>query len=106
MTFIDSDDMYHTDRLKIMYSVFEQNPECDAVFVDFKEFKGDISINETVGLGKTELIDKDILKNVISDKKAFCVQCDAQIGNCKEGKICTLAFCRGFLLFQRLRPSF
>lgn len=26
VTFIDSDDMYHTDRLKIMYSVFEQNP--------------------------------------------------------------------------------
>lgn len=101
VTFIDSDDMYHTDRLKIMYSVFEQNPECDAVFVDFKEFKGDISINETVGLGKTELIDKDILKNVISDTKKHFV-CNAMLKSeiAKKEKFAPLRFAEDFCYFR------
>lgn len=101
VTFIDSDDMYHTDRLKIMYSVFEQNPECDAVFVDFKEFKGDISINETVGLGKTELIDKDILKNVISDTKKHFV-CNAMLKSeiAQKVKFAPLRFAEDFCYFR------
>ena len=101
VTFIDSDDMYHTDRLKIMYSVFEQNPECDSVFVDFKEFKGDISINETVGLGKTELIDKDILKNVISDTKKHFV-CNAMLKSeiAKKEKFAPLRFAEDFCYFR------
>lgn len=32
VTFIDSDDMYHIDRLKRMLQVFEQHPDCDIVF--------------------------------------------------------------------------
>lgn len=32
VTFIDSDDIYHTDRLKRMLHVFEQHTNCDIVF--------------------------------------------------------------------------
>lgn len=97
VTFIDSDDIYYTDRLKIMLEIFEQHPKCDAIFADFKEFKGDISINDTVGLSKTELIDKDILKNVISDtKKHFVWNAMLKSAVAKKEKFAPIRFAEDF----------
>ena len=74
VTFIDSDDIYHIDRLKIMLQIFEQNPKCGAVFAGFKTFNGSIEANnEAVDVSKTELIEKDILKTVISDTRKHFV---------------------------------
>ena len=39
ITFIDSDDVYNSERLARMLAVFEQNPKCDAVFAEHKEFR-------------------------------------------------------------------
>lgn len=73
VTFIDSDDVYHTERLKIMHSVFEQNPECDAVFTEYKQFKGTFSITEVKDCQEAKIIDSNILKTVISDTKKHYV---------------------------------
>lgn len=101
VTFIDSDDIYHTERLKIMFEIFEQNPKCDAVFADFKEFKGDISINDTISSIKTEFIGEDILKNVISDTKKHFV-CNAMIKAdiAKKEKFAPLRFAEDFCYFR------
>ena len=45
VTFIDSDDVYHVDRLKEMLYVFETNKNCDIVFSGHKEFKGKLTIS-------------------------------------------------------------
>lgn len=101
VTFIDSDDVYHTDRLKIMRSVFEKNPKCDAIFADFKEFKGDICISEATVLNETELIDGDILKNVISDTRKHFV-CNAMLKSeiAKKEKFAPLRFAEDFCYFR------
>ena len=101
VTFIDSDDIYHTERLKIMLEIFEQHPKCDAVFADFKEFKGSISINEAAISPKAELIEKEILKNVISDtKKHFVcnVMLKSEIG--KKKRFAPLRFAEDFCYFR------
>lgn len=101
VTFLDSDDRYHTDRLKIMRSVLEQNPECDAVFADFKAFQGDISTNEPVDGSKTALIGEDILKTVISDTKKHFV-CNAMLKSeiAKKVKFAPLRFAEDFCYFR------
>lgn len=101
VTFIDSDDLYYVDRLKIMYSVFEQHPRCDAVFADFKEFRGDLKENETEVLDKTELIEEDILKNVISDTKKHFV-CNAMLKAeiAKKKRFAPLRFAEDFCYFR------
>lgn len=67
VTFIDSDDVYHADRLKRMLQVFEQNPDCDIVFTRHIQFTGILKITGTSSPGKASIIDNNILRNVISD---------------------------------------
>lgn len=69
VTFIDSDDIYHTDRLKRMLHVFEQHTNCDIVFSRHKEFTGELNIKEAIGTEKVVIRDDNILKKVISDSK-------------------------------------
>ena len=69
VTFIDSDDVYHTDRLKRMLQVFEQYMNCDIAFSRHKEFIGELDIKEVIGTEKVVIRDNDILKEVISDSK-------------------------------------
>lgn len=69
VTFIDSDDAYHTDRVKKMYQVFEQNTNCDIVFSRHKEFTGKLNTREVSGTEEIVISDDDILKKVISDSK-------------------------------------
>ena len=67
ITFIDSDDVYHVDRLKRMLQVFEQYTNCDIVFSRHKEFKGSLNLNEIITSETIEISDDNILKKVISD---------------------------------------
>lgn len=69
VTFIDSDDVYHTDRLKRMLQVFEQHMNCDIVFSRHKEFTGKLDIKEAIGTEKVVISDDNILIKVISDSK-------------------------------------
>ena len=69
VTFIDSDDVYHIDRLKRMLQVFEQYMDCDIVFSRHKEFKGKLSINDASGSENIEICDENILRKVFSDSR-------------------------------------
>lgn len=69
VTFIDSDDVYHTDRLKRMLQVYEQNRNCEIVFSRHKEFRGKLNIYEANGSRKIVVSDENILEKVISDSK-------------------------------------
>ena len=67
VTFIDSDDVYHVDRLKKMLQVFEVHIDYDIVFSRHKEFKGDLNSKGEIGSETIEISDDNILKKVISD---------------------------------------
>ena len=69
VTFIDSDDVYHVDRLKRMLQVFEQYRNCDIVFSRHKEFTGELNIKETEESERVTISNDNILKNIISDSK-------------------------------------
>ena len=69
VTFIDSDDVYHTDRLKKMLQVFEKYMNCDVVFSRHKQFTGELDKNEAINTEEVVIIDSNILKKVISDCK-------------------------------------
>ena len=101
VTFIDSDDVYHTERLKIMLQVFEKYPKCDAVFAEHKEFKGGFNIDETIGFKDIEIINSDILKKVISDTRKHFV-CNAMLKTeiAKKEKFATMRFAEDFCYFR------
>lgn len=107
VTFIDSDDIYHIDRLKIMRHVFEQNPECDAVFAEHKEFKGDLNILEEKVFGETAIIKNDILKIVISDTKKHFV-CNAMLKSevGKKEKFPPIHYAEDFCYFRNCARNF
>ena len=67
VTFLDSDDIYHKDRLQRMIQIVDMYPECDIVFTRHKEFRGEIEVNEISCSGELTVIDDNILKKVISD---------------------------------------
>lgn len=69
VTFIDSDDVYHVDRLKKMVQVFEKYGNCDVVFSRHKEFTGQLNTEEVSSTGAIVISDDDILKKIISDSK-------------------------------------
>ncbi|MDD6082294.1 MAG: glycosyltransferase [Oscillospiraceae bacterium] len=41
VTFIDCDDLYTENRLEVMYFLMEAHPDCECVYSDYYEFKGD-----------------------------------------------------------------
>ena len=67
VTFIDSDDVYHANRLSRMIQVFAQNRECDIVFSRHTEFTRKWKHSEVSSSGETKIYDDDILVHVISD---------------------------------------
>lgn len=69
VTFIDSDDVYHVDRLKKMVQVFEKHGNCDIVFSRHKEFTGQLNTGEVSSTGAIVISDDDILKKIISDSR-------------------------------------
>ena len=69
VTFIDSDDVYHAERLKRMLQVFEQHINCDIVFSRHIEFIGKLDLMESMGTKKVILSDGNVLKKAISDSK-------------------------------------
>lgn len=69
VTFIDSDDVYHTDRLERMLQVFEQHKNCDVVFSRHKEFRHELKKNEAIGSKNITISEDNILIKVISDSK-------------------------------------
>ena len=73
VTFIDSDDVYHNDRLNRMLQVFVQHTRCDIVFSRHKEFIGELNENDTVSSGKIEIDNENILKRVIADSRKHFV---------------------------------
>ena len=69
VTFIDSDDVYHPDRLQRMVQIFEKYPNCDIVFSRHTEFTGEWKYSETSSSGEIKVYDDEILIHVISDTK-------------------------------------
>lgn len=69
VTFIDSDDVYHTDRLNRMVQVFEKYRDCDMVFSRHTEFTGEWKPMEANCSADVEILKDDILINVISDSR-------------------------------------
>ena len=69
VTFIDSDDVYHPDRLQRMVQIFEKYPNCDIVFSRHTEFTGEWKYREASSSGEIKVYDDEILIHVISDTK-------------------------------------
>ena len=69
VTFIDSDDVYHPDRLYRMVQIFEKYPNCDIVFSRHTEFTGEWKYREASSSGEIKVYDDEILIHVISDTK-------------------------------------
>lgn len=69
VTFIDSDDVYHPDRLYRMVQIFEKYPNCDIVFSSYTEFMGEWKYSEASNSGEIKVYDDEILIHVISDTK-------------------------------------
>ena len=67
VTFIDSDDVYHIDRLKRMLQVFEKHADCDIVFSKYREFKDKLNKDEIVYSEKIEISSGNVAIKVISD---------------------------------------
>ena len=69
VTFIDSDDVYHPDRLYRMVQIFEKYPNCDIVFSRHTAFTGEWKYSEASSSGEIKVYDDEILIHVISDTK-------------------------------------
>ena len=97
VTFIDSDDVYHTDRLKKMVQVFEKHGNCDVVFSRHNEFKGKLIKIEQIGLGKTTIYDEDIVLKVISDSRNhFIWNTMLRSSIAKKGQFASIRFAEDF----------
>ena len=67
VTFIDSDDVYHAERLERMVHVFKQYTDCDIVFSRHKEFTGELNREQIICLKNLVISDENILIKVLSD---------------------------------------
>lgn len=67
VTFIDSDDVYHVDRLRRMLQVFELHTNCDIAFSRHKEFKGELNTKKTGTSEKVLINDDNVLIKIVSD---------------------------------------
>lgn len=97
VTFIDSDDVYHVDRLRKMLQVFKLHENCDIVFSRHKEFKGKLSYIEVSGSGKISVTDDNVLVKVISDSENHFM-CNTMIKSeiAKKIKFAQLRFAEDF----------
>ena len=97
VTFIDSDDVYHIDRLKKLLQVFEQHKKCDVVFSRHREFRGKLYVNEERDQGKIYISYDDIPKKVISDSNnhfVFNIMIKAEIA--QKEKFSQIRFAEDF----------
>ena len=85
VTFIDSDDVYHPDRLHRMVQIFEKYPNCDIVFSRHTEFMGEWKYSEASSSGEIKVYDDEILIHVISDTKNHFM-CNTMIRSGIAGK--------------------
>ena len=69
VTFIDSDDVYHPDRLHRMVQIFEKYPNCDIVFSRHTAFTGEWKYSEASSSEEIKVYGDEILIHVISDTK-------------------------------------
>ena len=78
VTFIDSDDLYHPERLSTMLRFFEQYPESDIVFARHIDFTGAEPnfLNVETQSATFSIIKSSILETVISDS------CNHFVCNC------------------------
>lgn len=67
VTFIDSDDVYHPNRLERMVQIFDLYPVCDFVFSKYREFKGKLKHDSEISSSEVVLSDENVLKRIISD---------------------------------------
>lgn len=97
VTFIDSDDVYHLERLEKMLQVFKQHMNCDIVFSRYKEFTGELNKNVTIGSEKIVIHDDNILIKVISDSKNHFM-CNTMIKSeiAKKEKFAPIRFAEDF----------
>ena len=70
VTFLDSDDVYHPERLKMMVDELSKDPDCDAVFANYQEFRGNtrIDIVDSV-INSAEVLQEKIVEKVIQDSR-------------------------------------
>ena len=70
ITFLDSDDAYHPERLKMMVDELSKDPDCDAVFVNYQEFRGNTRIEfvDSV-INSAEVLQEKIVEKVIQDSR-------------------------------------
>ena len=97
VTFIDSDDVYHVDRLKKMVQVFEKHGNCDIVFSRHKEFTGQLKTGEVSSTGAILISDEDILKKIISDSRNHFI-CNIMLKSsiAKKEKFAPIRFAEDF----------
>ena len=97
VTFIDSDDVYHVDRLKKMVQVFEKHGNCDIVFSRHKEFTGQLNTGEVSSTGAIVISDDDILKKIISDSRNHFI-CNVMLKSSivKKEKFAPIRFAEDF----------
>ena len=97
VTFIDSDDVYHVDRLKKMVQVFEKYGNCDVVFSRHKEFTGQLNTEEVSSTGAIVISDDDILKKIISDSRNHFI-CNVMLKSsiAKKEKFAPIRFAEDF----------
>lgn len=97
VTFIDSDDVYHIERLKKMLQVFGQHTKCDIVFSEHKEFKGKLNMDEAISSEKIVISNDNILIKVISDTRNHYM-CNMMIksGIAKKERFAQIRFAEDF----------
>ena len=69
VTFLDSDDVYHPERLKMMVDELSKDPDCDAVFANYQEFRGNTRIEEDSVINSAEVLQEKIVEKIIQDSR-------------------------------------
>ena len=70
VTFLDSDDVYHPERLKLMLGVLIKDPDCDAAFADYKECRGSTKVDDNDDVITSSIIFQEkIIETVIQDTR-------------------------------------
>lgn len=68
VTFLDLNDVYHPERLIRMVDELSKDPDCDAVFANYQDFRGKTTIDivDSV-IFSVEVLQEKIVEKVIQD---------------------------------------
>ena len=83
ITFIDSDDVYHPERLKKMMQIFVQNPDCDIVFSRHKEFRGELGVDDTRETGSVKINNGNI-QDAIEEERLLLEEVEERLDETNE----------------------